>query len=81
MKNSNFPLPEPDRRLSHNNINNNNSLKDLKTNHNGFISKENSNFSNSNSNFYSNQTESNPFKLRKQRQQQQPKHNNKLRFK
>ena len=62
MKNSNFPLPEPDRRLSHNNINNNNSLKDLKTNHNGFISKENSNFSNSNSNFYSNQTESNPFK-------------------
>ena len=62
MKNkSNFPLPEPDRRLSHNhNINNNNSLKDLKTNHNGNITKENS-FSN-NSNFYSNQTESNPFK-------------------
>ena len=63
MKNSNFPLPEPDRRLSHNNnVNSNNSLKDLKVNHNGFISKENSNFSNSNSNFYSNQTESNPFK-------------------
>jgi predicted AAA+ superfamily ATPase len=62
MKNkSNFPLPEPDRRLSHNhNINNNNSLKDLKNNHNGNITKENS-FSN-NSNFYSNQTESNPFK-------------------
>ena len=57
---SNFPLPEPDRRLSHNTNNiNNNSIKDLK--HNSHITKENSNFS-INSNFYSNQTESNPFK-------------------
>jgi predicted AAA+ superfamily ATPase len=57
---SNFPLPEPDRRLSHNTNNiNNTSNKDLK--HNGHITKENSNFS-INSNFYSNQTESNPFK-------------------
>ena len=61
---SNFPLPEPDRRLSHNhppttNLNSNSSTKEI----NPIIQKESPNFSkSSNSNFYSNQTESNPFK-------------------
>ena len=61
---SNFPLPEPDRRLSHNhpvttNLNSNSSTKEIPPS----IQKESPNFSkSSNSNFYSNQTESNPFK-------------------
>ena len=61
---STFPLPEPDRRLSHNhpptsNLNSNSSTKEIPPS----IQKESPNFSkSSNSNFYSNQTESNPFK-------------------
>ena len=65
--NSNFPLPEPDRRLSHNNNNNNNiNINNIDNNNNniqnGANIKESTKFSQSNSNFFSNYTDSNPFK-------------------
>ena len=71
--NSNFPLPEPDRRLSHNNnnININTSFRDNNNTNNtntnniqngGNNIKESTKFSQSNSNFFSNYTDSNPFK-------------------